>query len=274
MEIWIIRDGEKHGPLHDFEIRRQIEAGQLPPTTPAWHEGQPAWMPLQEIPLFTQEFERLTPDPVPEESPLSSPPPLPAKPAFFRRFCARWFDLSVFEALWWFGMWVTAQNIGATLVNPWILFFRYVPWFVFETVLLHHWGTTPGKWLLGLSVANLDGSRLDLGAATRRSARVLFSGIGFGWNLLAIFCQVLSWFTAKRLGTALWDHVGGHKVTISAFLPSRVTFFVIALIGALQLQVLVISPYTMKLLGEQRPEWKEFFEKYPFPHLPLRGPAP
>ena len=34
MDIWIIQDGEKTGPLHDCEIRRKIETGELPASTP------------------------------------------------------------------------------------------------------------------------------------------------------------------------------------------------------------------------------------------------
>jgi hypothetical protein len=57
MDIWIIRNGEKTGPIHDYEVRHKIEDGQLEPTTPAWHEGLPAWMPLGEIDLFRREFQ-------------------------------------------------------------------------------------------------------------------------------------------------------------------------------------------------------------------------
>ena len=35
MDIWIIQDGEKIGPIHDYEIRSRIGKGELPPTTPA-----------------------------------------------------------------------------------------------------------------------------------------------------------------------------------------------------------------------------------------------
>ena len=97
-------------------------------------------------------------------------------------------------------MWATGRDIGATLANPWIILFLYVPWFVLETILLHRFGTTPGKWLLGIRVVNNDGSLLSLAEATRRSARVLFIGIGFGLDLIAIVCQIMAWFTTKRLG--------------------------------------------------------------------------
>jgi uncharacterized RDD family membrane protein YckC len=192
MDIWIIRNGEKIGPIHDFEVRRQIANGELPATTPAWHEGLPEWKPLVEIDLFTREFELpSTPEPSPLASDDSSetnftPPPLTAQTHYGRRFWARWLDLTLYSGVWWIGMWAAGQNIEAALINPWVMIFQYVPWFILEALLLHQFRTTPGKWLLGLQVVNKDGSTLSLAASSRRSMRVLFSGIGFGWSILAL----------------------------------------------------------------------------------------
>ena len=278
MEIWIIRDGEKVGPLHDFEIRRKITAGELPPETPAWHEGLGAWKPLQEIDLFKREFELIPP--LVEPPPLArevSPPELPrAAPtrALIRRFCARWLDLMLYSSLWWLGMWAAGQDIEAALVNPWIMFFHYMPWFVAESVMIHYFSTTPGKWLLGLKVVNLDDTRLDLSAATRRSMKVLFSGIGFGWYLLAFFCQLLSFVVAKRIGTTLWDHTGGHKVTGGRLSPFRLVSFVILFFVAIQLQAIVIppnvSPAMLEKMDKMMPGFKAEYEKNPPWHLPKR----
>ncbi len=274
MDIWIIRDGEKIGPIHDFEIRRKIEAGELPATTPAWHEGLAAWRPLIEIELFTREFERPeTPPPVPaqEVGRAATPPPLPQQTFYIRRFWARWLDLTIFSGLWWLGMWLARQDIEATLLNPWVMFLQYVPWFAFEAYLLHKFATTPGKWLMGLHVINQNGSYLDLGESIRRCLRVMFTGIGFGWSILALFCQALSLFTARRLGSTLWDYTGGHQVTTSALNPFRVVALVFLFAGALQLQLIVISPYLFKMAVEKYPEFKEQLEKDPPWHLPIRS---
>ncbi len=56
MDIWIIQNGEKIGPIHDFDVRKMIENGELPAATPAWHEGLTAWKPLVEISLFEREL--------------------------------------------------------------------------------------------------------------------------------------------------------------------------------------------------------------------------
>lgn len=276
MDIWIIQDGEKSGPIHDFEVRKKIEAGELAADTPAWHEGLSAWRPLGEIDLFAREFD--LPGHRPEDAQPAfedvlepepgAPPPLPGQTHLIRRFWARWFDLYLFAGIWWFGMWAAGRDIGATLNNPWIILFQYIPWFVMETILLHRFGSTPGKWLLGIRVLNDDGTLLNLRQATLRSSRVMFLGIGFGWGILALICQIMAYFTTKRLGRPLWDHAGGHRLKTTPLNPLRIVAYVIGLFAALQLQMIVVAPYVMENMKKTFPAFSEHFEKNPPWHLP------
>lgn len=290
MEVWIILNGEKVGPMHDFEVRRKIETKELPAETPAWYEGLAAWKPLSEIDLFAREFEggeavsMAATDPAmgglagfPDSSsddPASDGPPVASWSGYIRRFWARWFDLYLYSGIWWLGMWAAGQDIEAALTNSWVTFLHFVPWFALETLMIQYWGTTPGKWLLGLSVSNRDGSRLDLAAAVRRSLRVLFTGIGFGWGMLSLVCQIISLFTARWLGDPLWDRTGGHQVVSTRLKPLKVTLLVFAFFGALQLQMIVTSPYLIKLMGDALPAaLKAEVEKNPPWHLPERHRA-
>ena len=274
MDIWIIQNGEKVGPIHDFDVRKKIEHGELPATTPAWHDGLAAWKPLVEIDLFAREFERPievrdSPSALPaEDDERPVPPSLPDTPVLLRRFWARWFDLYLFAGVWWIVLWATGRDIEATLTNPWVMLFQYVPWFVLETLLLHRFATTPGKWLLGLKVVNHNGTRLDLADASRRSARVLFIGLGFGWGPLSLVCQILAFFNAKHLGRPLWDHAGGHRVTAVPLNPLRITGYVLVLFAALQLQMIVVAPYVFDAAGKAFPSLKEQFDRNPPWHLP------
>jgi uncharacterized RDD family membrane protein YckC len=274
MDIWIILNGEKIGPKHDFEIRRQIENGQLEPTTPGWHEGLDAWKPLVEIEIFSREFELSQPAPVSSLFDESNKP-LAAEPTpvthYIRRFWARWFDLFLYSSLWWFLLWATKQDIEAILRNNWIMFLHYLPWFAIEAFLIQRFSMTPGKWLLGLRVVNDDGSQLDLGESIRRSLRVMLTGVGFGWGILALLCQMLSLFTARRLGKAAWDHIGGHQVAMDSNNPRRIVALVILFYAVIQLQLLVISPYTTKMVIEQFPKLKETYEKMSLWHFPKRS---
>jgi uncharacterized RDD family membrane protein YckC len=274
MDIWIIRDGEKAGPIHDFEVRRKIESGELPGSTPAWHEGLDGWKPLKEIGLFAREFEQKGPPPLPDvpyQDAGSGPVAAPQETFYLRRFWARWLDLTLYSGFWWLGLWAAGQDIAATLLNPWVMFLRYVPWFAIEALLIHKQATTPGKWLLGLRVTNQNGSHLDLGEAIRRSLRVMFTGVGFGWSLLAVFCQALSLFTARRLGCTLWDYTGGHRVTVDPMNPFRIMALVFLFAGGLLLQAIVVFPSAARIEAERNPEFKETYEKFLPWQLPGRS---
>ncbi|GAA5115643.1 RDD family protein [Luteolibacter yonseiensis] len=274
MDIWIIRDGEKTGPLHDFEVRKKIGTGELSGSIHAWHEGLEAWKPLEEIEIFAREFQpaaapAIEPDPVvPPTERL--PPPLPVPTCYGRRFWARWLDLLLFTGIWWLGMWAARQDIEAALLNHWVILFRLVPWFIIEILLIHYFATTPGKWLLGLRVLNKDGSKLSLAASTIRSLRVMFIGVGFGWEILSLFCQTLSYFNAKRLGSPMWDYVGGHQVTVKPLNPVSLSAYVFALSGAILLHFVVLGSYWFDISAKTSPEFKQKFEKNPFWHLPKR----
>jgi uncharacterized RDD family membrane protein YckC len=266
MDIWIIQDGEKTGPVQDFEIRRRIEIGELSASTPVWHEGLDAWRPLGEIGLFTREFEKpATPTGIqgPALAPNGAvPTPLPGQAFVFRRFWARWFDLYLFGGVWWIAMWYSGRDIGGVLNNHWIILLHYVPWFVIEAVLIHRFGTTPGKWLLGIRVLNDDGTLLGLQQAVRRSFRVLFVGLGFGWGLLSAICQIMSLITTRRLGRPLWDHSGGHRLSGEPLDPIRITGYVWALFVALSLQCFVLWPHALEEAGRKDPALRERWEKF------------
>jgi len=46
MEIWIGRDGERHGPYQEDDVRQWLRSGQLSPADLAWYEGLADWQPL------------------------------------------------------------------------------------------------------------------------------------------------------------------------------------------------------------------------------------
>jgi uncharacterized RDD family membrane protein YckC len=260
MDFWLIRNGEKTGPLPDYEIRSKIEAEELGPEDPAWSEGMPNWVPLKTIALFSELFERPIESPEPQTDPFF-PPPLPEKPAVYRRFWARWFDLISYGSLWWLGMWASGNDLKAMLVSPWLLVLHLVPWFLIETLLIHHFGTTPGKALLGLSVVNVDGSRLSYSQSLRRAFRVMFAGIGFGLSLISPICQLMSWFLVRRIGTTLWDRAGGHRVTAAPMSVIRVSVLVIGFFIAVQIEGNVLAPSIGEILEKDFPELKELYDK-------------
>ena len=102
----------------------------------------------------------------------------------WRRFFARNVDAGLYGLLWsMLSQWVFRINpenfIQITASLAWSAACAYVGWlltFVFEPVLLHYWGTTPGKWIFGLSVRDEDGEKLSIRTAYAR----LWGVFGYG----------------------------------------------------------------------------------------------
>jgi uncharacterized RDD family membrane protein YckC len=263
MEVWLIQDGERAGPFPSFEIERRIREGDISPDQPAWVEGMgKAWKPLGEIRQFRKVFEAFVDGPV-ESAPLAGavaapavePPALPAQAVttaeLMRRFWARWFDLHLFGLCWWAAMRWAGHDLVDLMSDMWVLVWQMLPWFAIEAMLIHLWGTTPGKALLGIRVAQANGKPPSIGASVWRSFRVWAMGLGLGMPLVVIFCQGLSFWISRRIGRPLWDTAGDHRVRAGRVSPVRVAVFVGLFMVMIGLRGWVLMPAVEELYGEQ-----------------------
>ena len=270
MDFWIIVGGEKAGPYTDYEVRARIRGGDLEPDSRVWREGLADWTRLGEIDLFREEFsrreERVVPGKVGEVVPGKK-----AKPYFARRFWARWLDLTVYGTLWWLAMYFSGREIGLVLSSAWMMLPMYLPWFVLEAWLVSKYGTTPGKWLMGLRVRNEDGSVLSFAAATKRALRVLVSGVGFGWSYIAAICQLMSWFTTRRIGKPIWDYTGGHKVEAVPLVAGKVVVLVLVFAVSLFGRLAVQGRFIEGVIVKENPEMEQFYKGWRWLYLPERG---
>jgi uncharacterized RDD family membrane protein YckC len=275
MNVWIIIDGEKAGPIADYEIRKGIANGQYSADTVAWHEGCAEWQPLRSLALFEREFASAEPGAtnVGEPSRVEVSPQQGewAPGAFWvRRFWARWLDLHLYAGGFWLALYFLDVDVGVVLRNIWIMLLVYLPWVPLEAYLLARYGTTPGKWLAGIRIVNPTGGHLDFAVSLRRAVRVYFLGIGMGWGIVSMICQSLSLYTVRSSGSALWDRDGSHVLVGRAWKPMRGVALVVAYILVTQMQWIVIAPYFMEDLAKSYPEWYEFMEKSPPRHLPRK----
>lgn len=88
-----------------------------------------------------------------------------------------------------------------------------VLWMLWEPLFLSNTGTTPGKWIMGVSVRRPDGSKLGLFTAFRRFVWVYFAGLGLGIPLVSLITMLIS--RAKLVGDGVtgWDSGLGVEVT-------------------------------------------------------------
>jgi len=132
---------------------------------------------------------------------LQGPQIAPVKKAFrervsreyhpFRRFVARWMDYAMLTQLIQFLLVVVVRirpypDWMSTLISYAALFLM-VP---LGALMLHLWGTTPGKWCFGLHIDSENGGKLSFASALDREWDVLRYGWGFGipfWNLWCLY---------------------------------------------------------------------------------------
>ena len=275
MDFWIIQNGERAGPYPDYEIRAKIQHGDLEPDSRVWSDGLDGWTKLEDMELFREEFEKRDPrsESTPSRVEKTDPPPVDTpKPRAYimRRFWARWMDLIAYGSLWWLALYFSGRDILAAMSSYWVLLPMYIPWFVLESWLLHKYGTTPGKWLMGLRVRNEDNSLLSLSAAMKRSLRVLVSGIGFGWSFLVPICQLMSWFTTRRIGKPIWDYLGEHKVQAKPIVPVKILILVAIFLASMFLRLAIQGRHIEKAVVESQPESKQIYDSVRWIYLPNR----
>lgn len=294
MEIWLIEDGKKTGPYIDFEVRSRIHAGEVDEECKVWYLDLDAWTPLGECDLFANEFKKeieiekvtaenveaytaklekelgkqLTPlegsttSPDSEDS-ETAPPALPAKLHLWRRFAGRWFDFFLYSLLLTAVIVWSGANILELRTNSLFAFISILPWFFLESLSTSVWGTTPGKWLVGLQVRSAKGAKLTAGQAILRTMRVIILGMGFGQGILVVICHgIAAWLGFKR-NIVLWDTPVGTQVQLSDPKPGKWIAFgggfllIILLTGSLMI------PYFSEMdIDHLSPEEKEMWERF------------
>lgn len=131
---------------------------------------------------------------------------VPRVQASWRRFLARALDYSLYKIVLLalpvalFTEYRLSRLVGIAMTVAGILLTC-----VLEPVLLHFWGTTPGKWLLGLSVQDEEGGRLSWSAAWERTIGVLFYGEGLMVPLVSLWRNYRSWRVCDDGGVLPWE---------------------------------------------------------------------
>lgn len=227
MEVWIGRDGERHGPYTEADVRQWLRTGELSRDDLAWREGMADWAPLSS--LYPDDLPHAT-EATPVATPVTPPPFAAAAPSrpvsgaaidyagFWQRFGAWVIDLVVLMVPSALVFYVTGgftayehmlvqiqgnvdmasavreyaeatrgANVGATIVG----FLYYA---LFEGSPLH---ATPGKLALRLRVVGIDGKPLGWGRAAARNVVRL---VNMFTPIIPFFCYLPVAWTQRKQG--------------------------------------------------------------------------
>jgi uncharacterized RDD family membrane protein YckC len=222
MEVWIGRQGERHGPYQEQQIREWLRSGQLGRDDLGWYDGLADWQPLSV--LFADEFAKAPPPypPAASAAPAYSPYAQQARPTnapsyagFWKRVLAYlidafvlYFPFSLLELP--FGMRKAYETLNQQVLAadtdlqaaveayrhfyieqwPYFLTTMVIGWLYFAVCESSSWQATIGKLALGMRVTDLHGARISFPRALGRYAGKLLSSflmcIGF---LLVAFTQ-------------------------------------------------------------------------------------
>lgn len=154
-------------------------------------------------------LEELARDPV---SPRFAPPEDRAGPPErylhpWRRFFARNVDLALYGLPWTAACALVfhldqPSNLLTRLLESYIAFGLML---VIEPLLLHFWGTTPGKAIFGITVRDSAGAKLSFSRARQRTFALFGRGLGWGIPFYGLYRQ---WKSCKAWedGREGWEY--------------------------------------------------------------------
>jgi uncharacterized RDD family membrane protein YckC len=228
MEVWIGRDGERHGPYTEVDVRQWLRSGQVSPDDLGWYEGMSDWAPLSS--LFPDE-SRVEP---PAFSPVPPAPPyITAQAAsyggstvavlenyagFWKRFAAYILDalvlyipntilsnmLGASKAAEAYVQAKTAAGEDVALALqamdtyihalwPALIAQTLLAWLYFGLCESSAWQATVGKLALGIRVTDMDGKRISFMRATARYFAKILSAL-----ILCIGFLMVAWTRRKQ----------------------------------------------------------------------------
>jgi uncharacterized RDD family membrane protein YckC len=228
MEVWIGRDGERHGPYKEVDVRQWLRSGQVSPDDLGWYEGMADWAPLSS--LFPEE-------PVAQPPAFSAAPPAPPSYAaaplpshdgavaalddyagFWKRFAAYILDALVL----WIPNTILSNMLGASKAAeayvqaklaagddvslalqaldtymhalwPALIAQTLLAWLYFGVCESSAWQATVGKLALGIRVTDMDGKRISFMRATGRYFGKIVSAF-----ILCIGFLMVAWTKRKQ----------------------------------------------------------------------------
>lgn len=133
------------------------------------------------------------------------------EPCPWRRFFARYLDLSLYTGIYWLIVLLCLRKRHITGLG-WDAAFTILALITMlfgEPLFLSRWGTTAGKWLLGLRVERRGSGRLTYGAALDRTFSAILDGMGLEIPLYSLFKLYHSYKACQENSAPLpWETEG------------------------------------------------------------------
>ena len=231
MEIWIGRNGERHGPYKEDDVRQWLRSGQVSREDLAWYEGLADWQPLSV----------LFPDAVTSAPPTAAPvsvsmPPAPIVSAVLEDYAGFWKRVGAYildAIILYIPSMLIQKMMGGdaaeaamkqaqlaspgdpqamlaafgqfySTMMPAMLIIAVLTWLYFAFCESSAWQATVGKLALGIRVTDMQGRRISFPRALGRYPAKYISALIFCIGFLMV-----AWTKRKQ---GLHDLIAGTLV--------------------------------------------------------------
>ena len=281
MEIFLVIDGVKTGPMTIYEVRDLLRKDKINTSNLAWTKGMKKWEPLNECPPFKNSIDIEIAETgfneiiisKEERASIGESTRTISQPKPWIRLWSKLIDFPIHTFIGFLFLKlhlgeekiksimgpealeslmkneVNAQPEVETLTL--ITFAMIVSWIITEGIFLACFSTTLGKWILNIKTLKLNGKKIDPLTALIRSFYVLFFGFGLWIFPFLLICPVISYISLKKKKSTQWDRwlklqVTHKELTGLRILAGIVTLFITHnLIG-----LLLLSPGQTELINQ------------------------
>lgn len=126
----------------------------------------------------------------------------------WRRFFARSLDLLICSSIYelFMGAILRINLLDRSFLMGMVdIYMSFGILFLLEPLLLSRFGTTPGKWIFGISLSKKDGSKLSYGEGFSRLCYVFWRGYGFQIPIYNLVRLYKSYALCSEEGEMSWD---------------------------------------------------------------------
>lgn len=132
--------------------------------------------------------------------------PAAHEPHPWRRFFARYLDYQIISAFF------SALLIVILRIRPfptnYLDILGYASNFIAIPILatmLHYWGTTPGKWVMGIRLESIQGGKLSGGEALYREGKIVLYGLGLFIPILNVWREYRAYQSEIKGEPQVWN---------------------------------------------------------------------
>ena len=179
-----------------------------------------------------------------------------------RRFFARYFDALTLYAILISAVALLARvrpfNLIIVMGIP-LLFVHFLLILIIEPVFVHKWGTTPGKWLMGLSISDWDDCYPTLELSQRRTWGAVLHGQGLTIPILAQVFNKKAYDRIKANDPLEWEY----DTTQVCDTPRRWKEVLAAVLAVAMVAGTVLAVFSSDWVPNRGDlTWKEFCRNY------------